>query len=138
MNKINKINKIIILLVFTLLIFQLGFINSEDIGAEVDVSEIMGLKDVKIIGQGIEVEKLVEDEENFYRISFINEGAFLVIEKNKFENILSQEKAKHPTYIKIDKQGGILNADFTVNENGGNYTFEENTIEAPPNSRVML
>lgn len=146
--KMEKRNLCLIGIVLVLL-FQLSFVSceeGEEVGVEIDVSEMFGLEGVEIVGQGIEVEKFFVGEEEeilaFYAI-FVQDNSFLSIKKSLieeiiFENIVSQEEAKHPTYVEFYRDGGILRADFTVNENGGNYTFEEETFEAPPGSRIYF
>ncbi|MFB6246455.1 MAG: hypothetical protein ABEI74_02620 [Candidatus Pacearchaeota archaeon] len=39
-------------------------------------------------------------------------------------------------FIKLNKKGGIKEANFLTNDKGGNYTINGVSIEAPPNSRV--
>lgn len=69
-------------------------------------------------------------------LSFIDEGGFVEINGVKFENVLPKSESLSPSFIKIDSQGNILQADLTANEKGSSFLINGLTFEAPPNSRV--
>ena len=115
-----------------------------------DIGEIFGLGKGYLIGQGIEYYNInhygefydifnkPEKIEKGIGITFVKKGAFLNLGEDKFTNIEPQKSPKHPPYIFLDEVGEIIRADFTVNSNGGEYTFEGETISAPPNSRIFF
>lgn len=85
--------------------------------------------------QGIEYSEIEEDGT---RLTFVEEDVNLNISGNLFINIIPQDDAEHPTYIDLDKNEEIINADFTVNDKGGIYVFGNTEVEVPPNSRVFF
>src|SRR3990172_2175989 len=68
----------------------------------------------------------------------IFKGGDVSVNGNDFNNIQSQDAAKHPSFLELDRSGSVTDADFTVNEKGGKYVFGNTEITAPPNSRVIL
>lgn len=115
-----------------------------------DLGEILGLEKEYLRGYGVEYYNIShygdfydifnkpEKTEKGIVITFIEKDAFLNIGEDKFTNIELQKSPKHPPYIFLDENGEIIRADFTVNSNGGKYTFEGKTISVPPNSRVFF
>ena len=102
-------------------------------------SEIGSLISLDIENKDISVKKGIEfykTEDGKSTLSFIGEGGEVNIKGKEFKNIQPQSKSGIPTYIKIDKDGNIVEAYFTTNENGGIYTLGGSTFVAPPNSRV--
>ncbi len=67
---------------------------------------------------------------------FYDDGGFVEIKENKFENILPATKSLNPSYIKFDVSGKIIQADLTANEKGSVFLINGINFEAPPNSRV--
>jgi len=137
-----RLMKILLIIVF--LFIQVSFVSSEDIRTfteSTNIGELFGLNKENITASaGIEYSEIKdpETEEKGARLTFIEENAEVKINEDLFSNIVPQEAANHPTYIKLDENGKIISADFTVSEEGGNYTFGNNTIEVPPNSRVLF
>lgn len=138
MTKIKTSKVRIFLLISILMIIPLV---SSDI-FPTDYSEEMGLKKGTVIGWGLELKKQTTQEGDSdvtsYRLHFIDEGATLGVREDIFTNIVRELKSLHPTYIKFNEDGDIINADFTVNEDGGNYTFEGEVIRALPGSRIFF
>jgi len=93
-----------------------------------------GIKAEDISVKGVELSKRGETT----TIAFSKEESIVNIKGNKFENIVSQDKAGLPTFIELDSNGGINEARFTVNENGGDYVFGNTIVNAPPNSKVSF
>lgn len=87
----------------------------------------------EVVVKGVKLE--VIDDRNV-KLIFEDEGARICIKENCFENIVQEDIAKHPTYVKINNNGSITKADFTTNENGGFYNFGGGPIKIPPNSRI--
>ena len=106
------------------------------IGAELtDISKNLGFGDNTITTfnpDGISYEKTADGAVIIFK------GGEVSIKGNLFEDIKSQDDAKLPSEIKIDKDGKITSAEFTVNELGGSYVFGNTQIYAPPNSRVLF
>jgi len=132
-------NKIKIFMVFLILLISTQFIYSqqEAIFLEdfTDIGLLMGLQENEISGQGVEYQKL--NNENA-RLTFVNEDAEINVKGNIFENIISQGESERPTFIELDEKGKIVKADFMVNERGGTYIFENNKINVPANSNVIF
>ena len=84
-------NKIIFVLIGIILTFNLFSISSQE-----EISLLNG----QIIGKGVEYQKIQEEG---IRLAFTNAGAIVNIREDKFENIIQQDKAKHPTYLELDK-----------------------------------
>ncbi|MBI2043664.1 hypothetical protein HYT25_04720, partial [Candidatus Pacearchaeota archaeon] len=124
-------NKIICILIGIILMFNLVLVSSDVTVVPKEIS----LLDGKILGHGIEYKELQDEG---IKLTFVNEGASVNIGGDIFQDIVPQGKAGHPTEIELDKSGGILRADFTVNEKGGTYVFGNTQIYAPPNSRVFF
>jgi hypothetical protein len=119
-----RLSKVLLLLV----VFLLGsFFTLAEV---LDVGEGFGLESGKIFGDGIEFSGGI--------VSFISEGGYLNLSGNVFENIVSQDEAGHPTFIKLDSEGNILEADFSVNEEGGNFLVNGVDFDVPANSRVFF
>ncbi|MBR9702116.1 hypothetical protein GOV13_04305 [Candidatus Pacearchaeota archaeon] len=98
--------------------------------AEIVLETITELKDgSKIEGYGI------DHNEGVY--TFAGEDNKLCLPNDCFENIKSQDKAGHPSYIETDEEGNIIKADFTTDENGGTYRLGEKTLELLPNTRIQ-
>ena len=72
----------------------------------------------------------------FTEKDILNQETSVEIEGNKFENILSADKSLHPSYIKIDSLGNILEADLTANEKGGDYLINGVKIHLNSGERV--
>ncbi len=134
----------ILLFVIVFLLIQISFVSSENIRTFTEstkIGNLFGLDEEDItVSPGIEYSEIkdLETKETRVRLTFVEENAEVNINGNLFANIVSQEDAGHPTYIELNKNGDIVKADFTTNEKGGNYTFRNNTIEVPPNSRVFF
>jgi len=54
-----------------------------------------------------------------------------------FENIQPNSKST-PAFFKFDDYGNIISADFTTNDEGGVYYFDNDKIIVPPNSRLQF
>tara|TARA_Y100000310_G_scaffold343977_1_gene454328 strand:+ start:2080 stop:3774 length:1695 start_codon:yes stop_codon:yes gene_type:complete len=109
-----------------------------------DIGLIFGLPEGAITGQGVSAFQLGNGVISF---TFNNEDSNLKINGNEFNNIVGQESvdAKLPSFIEVDKNGELLSAAFTVNEQGGTYVFGNIKINIPPikpptveNSRVIF
>ncbi len=72
----------------------------------------------------------------FTEKDIFEQETFVEIKENKFENILSADKSLHPSYIKIDNLGKILEADLTANEKGGDYLINGVKIHLNSGERV--
>ncbi len=115
-----------------------------------DIGEIFGLEKGYLIGDGVEYYNIShygesydifskpEKKEKGIGITFVEKDSFLNIGEDEFTNIEPQKSPKHPPYIFLDEDGKIIRADFTVNSNGGEYTFKGETLPAPPNSRIFF
>lgn len=115
----------------TVLIANLVLISAE----LTDLSKSLDFNDNTITtfsSDGISYEKTADGA----TITF--KGGEVTVKGNSFANIKSEEEAKLPSKINLDKDGKVTNAEFTVNEKGGNYVFGNTQIYAPPNSRVMF
>ncbi len=113
-----------ILILFILISTPLAFAQEEiiDIG-----QTIFGLdEEGVIIGFGLETGKGALG----IKIQFVEEGAFLEINGNKFENIVPN--TEEIAYMELGVGEKILLAQFTTNEKGGNYTFNETTYQLTP------
>jgi len=81
----------------------------------------------------------MEEVESIDRVTFnfAIEDAQLSIKNNLFKNIIP--KNEKLAYITVNKSNAvILEADFTTNNKGGNYTIGGKTLNIPPNSRVYF
>jgi len=134
----------ILLIVLVFLFIQIFFISSYETKSfteSTNIGNLFGLDEENVIASaGIEYSEIkdLETKEEGVRLTFMEEGASLNVGENLFANIVPQKDAGHPTYLELDENGKIIGADFTTNEKGGNYTFGNNTIEVPPNSRVFF
>lgn len=139
MTEITNINKKVFLVISIFIIIS-SLVSSQ--GFLIDYSDEIGLESGTVMGAGIEFKEQTtkdgDSEVTSYRLHFVEEGAIVEIRGDSFKNILRELKSFHPTYIRLDEEGTITNADFTVDENGGNYTFEGKVIRAPPASRVFF
>jgi len=124
----NKL-KLSVFLVYVILFLQIFLISSQQ--DFIDIGQIvLGLEDGIIIGWGVEYGK----GEDGILIEFAKEGAFLDIRGNRFENIVPNTKER--AYLELDKEGKILQAEFTVNKTW-NYTFRNNKIvEIPAGMKI--
>ncbi len=77
-----------------------------------------------------ETKKLEIKEDGFLKIKIKDEEG--EVQELVYENI--QEGGM----IGLSETGEILRVDFTVNEEGGEYVFGDNTISVPPFSRVLF
>jgi len=87
----------------------------------------------KIFVKGIEFSKV----DGKSTLTITETDNMIQIGDDKFENIQSQEDAKHPTFFELNEEGEIERADFTTNEKGGTYTLGEVSFDVPPSSRVF-
>ena len=118
-------------LLIVLLIGNLGFINAE----LTDISKNLGYSDKTITTtnpDGISYEKTAEGAVITFKGGDVN------VNGNEFNKIQSQDTAKHPSFVELDKNGNLISADFSVNEQGGKYVFGDTEIAAPPSSRVLF
>jgi len=163
MNKMKKEKYFVGIFLIILLVFtHLNFISSDDeyedefdkyedeFLEEIDISKEMGFDNVEIFGKGIQSAQLAEAVTNeegefdhyeiFCQIGFVEKYAYLKIDSNLFWNIVPQEEAGHPTYVKLNKDGEIIDADFTVdnNEETSFYDFNNDIIEIPSGSRIFF
>ena len=100
------------------------------VGSQEEISLFKG----QVTGSGVEYQKIGQNTE----VTFANENSVLNVKGDKFENIVSQSEAKHPTKVVLNENGEITSADFTVNKKGGSYVFGNTRVYAPPNSRVLF
>ena len=124
-------------------IFKIG--EAQIIKEQTDIGKLIGLNENEIIGSGIEYRSLTEVNidggvmgSGGAILTFFDRDAKACFEEDCFENILPQDESKHPTKIRLDENGDITQADFTVNEKGGIYVFGNTQIYAPPDSRVFF
>jgi hypothetical protein len=123
--------KIVFFLVMAILILtKANLISSQQ--TPTNVAEIMSL-DKSIVGSGIEYSKL---ENNGARLVFSEKNSNLIIEKNKFENIIPQSESGNPTYIDLDNKGNIVKADLTASKLT-TFVFNEKEYTIPANSRII-
>lgn len=118
-----KNKDILIFGIVLLIILQISFIISQEIF--LPGQEIPKTDDLEIISQGDVKWEVSENGKEatifFTEKDIFEQETFVEIKENKFENILSADKSLHPSYIKIDNLGKILEADLTANEKGGDY-----------------
>ena len=112
-------NKLFILII-GLIIFSSG-IYAQDI---LDIGLELGFQENSLTGFG--VDKNV-DKNGIITLNFLVENAFLKIIENVFTNIVPKNSVR--AYIKLDQDLKIVQADFFVSNDGGNYTFGNETIE---------
>ena len=119
----NNIKSMRILLVFTILLLFISFINSgitttpkadtsetvNSIGSvgtlleqSTDIGVLMGLDEGQIVGQGVEYYKSPDTKNT--QLTFSKADAEVNVNGNKFANILPQDTAKHPSFIELDKR----------------------------------
>ena len=75
-------------------------------------------------------------EKDSTTLTFNQEDASVNIKDNSFTNILPEEKAGHPTYIKLDKNGDILEADLTASDNTV-LSFDEKDYKLSKDQRII-
>ena len=134
----NKLKDYKILIFITLLIFQISFISSQDVLDIIDIGLEIGFLEGEIKGIGIKTQKLNDDITSF---TFLIENAFLMIKDNSYTNIIPHGTDNKKAYINVDKSAEIIQAiqaDFTVDENGGSYTLGDKTYEVPNGTRISL
>ena len=119
----NKFFGIVILLI---LIINFNFILAEESG-----EEFFSFSPEKVTSY---TESSYDEE--ITTLSFVGEGGSAEIKGVKFENIAPTGESLSQSYIKIDAQGNILEADLTANEKGSIFLINGLTFQAPPNSRV--
>lgn len=108
---------------------------------ETDISPLMGIGEGQITVKGVEYSSLIEDktmESKGAILTFVSEDSKICINDDCFENILSQEEADLPSFVKVDENAEITKAAFTVNENGGNYVIRNEKFYAPPKAIVFF
>ena len=121
----NKL-KLSILLVGVILFLQISSVNSEELPGE---GIILGEK--LITGNGLDYGKGKQG----IKIQFTEDNATLNISGNLFTNIVPNIEKK--SYIDLGEAGEILEAEFTTNENGGEYSFvEEEIVGIPANIKI--
>src|SRR3989304_89601 len=129
MDKIKR--KLFFALTGIVLIVNLFLISAE----LTDLSKILGFDENTITSlnpDGISYEKTDEGAILAFK------GGDVSIKGNSFANIKSQEEAKLPSEMTLNKNGEITNAEFTANEKGGTYVFGNTQVYAPPNSRILF
>ena len=95
-----------------------------------------GDADKLIFNKGGDYETIIECSKGIEisplgKITFIEEGASMSINGNKFENIISAGE-KNNAFIEIDKiSGKISKCDFWINEEGGEININGFVFEAP-------
>ncbi len=130
------------LLIFGIIIFQLFFIASQESQTQIFFpgQEIPETEGLEIISQGDIKWEVSENGKEatifFTEKDIFDQETFVEIKENKFENILSADKSLHPSYIKIDNLGKILEADLTANEKGGDYLINGVKIHLNSGERV--
>lgn len=130
------------LLIFGIIIFQLFFIASQESQTQIFLpgQEIPKTEGLEIISQGDVNWKVSGDGKEatifFTEKDILDQETFVKIKENKFENILSADKSLHPSFIKIDSKGNILEADLTANEKGGDYLINGVKIHLNSGERV--
>jgi len=124
-----------VILIIGILPFGLSQVGDKTSGGDiVDIGSLLfNLAEGEISGSGVTYEKIGEDG----LVTFAQEDANLNIKGNSFENILPST-SENPSFIKMDKAGEILNADFTTNDKGGTFLINGVSFDAPPNSRVFF
>ena len=120
-----------VLIMAFVLIISVSLIRSQE---DNDFSGIPGLENVN--GQGMEI----KPNNGNTILTFAVENSNVNINGNSFENIIFQDEAGFPTFIELDSNGSIVEANFKVidNEEGGEYCFGKTCIAAPPNSLVYF
>ncbi|MEK6897940.1 MAG: hypothetical protein AABX28_01130 [Nanoarchaeota archaeon] len=114
-----------------ILIANIHFVFSE----QADISSDLGFNEGVVIISDLD---MVGYEKTDSGATITFKGGDITLNKNEFTNIKSQDEAKLPSFIKLNEKGEIINAEFTVNEIGGNYIFGNTKFYAPPNSRVLF
>lgn len=89
-----------------------------------------------VIISGTEKIKTEELKNGNLKITLLGENSKLCIKEICFENILSQDKARLPSYILLNEKGEIIEAKFTVGGGGGTYTLGGVTSKVGGNKRV--
>ena len=95
-----------------------------------------------LVGDGLEKEDIsvkgmrLDKYEGISTFAFKESESNIEIKGKKFGDIQSESEANLPSYIRLNEEGKITNAEFTTNEKGGFYDLGEGYFEAPPNSRV--
>lgn len=74
------------------------------------------------------------------KLSFVEEDSFFTLYNDSFTNILPRSlRTGRLAFLKFDyKNEEIVEANFMVNERGGNYTLGNDSFYAPPNSTVIF
>jgi|SRR3989344_1095562 len=107
-----------------------------------DIGNLFGLNKKDAYGKDINI---LAGKNNLgnkeYLISFSgDDSAFSVTNKDgvifDYINIKKQDKNTN-AYLKLNKEGNVIGADFTTNENGGVYKFGDNKpVNVPGDTRV--
>ncbi len=133
----NK-NILIYGIVLLIAIMQFNFLLSQEIflpGQEIPETE-----GIDVSSQGDVTYEVSEDGKIatilFTEKSIFEVETFVEIDGNKFENILSADKSLHPSYIKVDQYGSIIEADLTADKNGGYYWINGVEIHLDKGERV--
>ena len=128
----NKIkNKFFGIAILFLLLINFSFILAQE-NREITLGE----NTINFDSNKIDYSVVSEFGKEVTAFSFNKEDSFVEINGIKFENILPKDKSLHPSYIKLDASGNILEADLTANEKGSVFLINGLTFKAPPNSRV--
>ncbi len=136
----NKNKNILIYgIVLLMIIMQINFLLGEEISfSEQGVSETE--EGVKVNTQGDVKWEISEDGKEltlfFTKKAVTDKETFVEINGVKYENILPADKSLHPSYIKLDSLGNILEADLTADEKGGYYLVNGVSVSLDKNERI--
>ncbi len=158
-------NKLICLVIGIFLVLQVGFVScaddalavAQDSGLEVigdspiysgegnlesgkfQVGENQEIGD--LVDKSAKPEEIVVSDVEFMKdktgstFTYNKVGGSCEIYGEVYENIKSQKEAGHPSFVKLDKDGEVINADFTTNKDGV-YVFEGTEINVTNGSRI--
>lgn len=124
------------ILLFVLVCFSFLVVAQEDGEEILDLGSILGIGE-NITASGIDYITKETSEKKDTTINFKEENSFLKIGNNTFENIQPSSE-EQDAFVKLDKEGKIIQADFMTNEKGGTYNFLGEDIFVPANSKVLF
>ena len=120
-----------------LLVGILSFVISEEATPEVlDIGLLENLN-FNLSGSGIDYALTETSSRKDTLVNFKEENSFLQVGNNKLENIVSSSEG-FDSFVKLDKDGKIIEADFMTGSKEGSYTINGVEYKLPPNSRFYF
>jgi len=109
---------------------------AQEEGEILDLGNLLGIEG-NITASGVDYITKITSEKEETIVSFTEESSFLKMGNNTFENIQPSSEEQE-AFVKLNKEGKIVEADFVTNEKGGIYNFLGEDIFVPANSKVLF